>query len=147
LCFSSLGAGEISRSSRKLSYGESFGGGCGEKRAVASGHDDVWVADSVGSREVDRIVPAQPTHLSQLACAASKDVIDFDKVDLLEQGLERGDGVAQLPSCEAAKSLGLGKSSSCLRVDEPDAHDPISAVPQRRGASGAGFGDQQWHNR
>lgn len=130
-----------------MSYREPFGGGCGEKSAVASGYDDVRVADSVGGREVDRVVPAQPTCLSQLAGAASEDVIDFDKVDRLEQGLELGDGVAQLSSREAAKSLGLGKSSSRLRIDEPDAHDSISAVPQRCRARGAGFGDQQWHNR
>jgi hypothetical protein len=114
---------------RKLSYRESFAGGGGEKRAVASDHDDVRIADPVGSREVDRVIPAQLTNLSQFAGTASEDVIDFDKVDLLEQGLEPSYGVTQLPSCEAAKSLGLGESSPCLRVDEPDAHDPIGAVP------------------
>jgi hypothetical protein len=34
-----------------------------------------------------------------------------------------------MPSREAAKSLGLGESSPGLRVGEPDAHDPISAIP------------------
>jgi hypothetical protein len=133
--------------SRKLSYRESLGSGCDEKRAVASDHDDVRIADSVGSREVDRVVPAQLTNLSQLASAASEDVIDFDKVDLLEQGVELSNGGAQLPACEAAKSLGLGQSSPCLRVDEPDAYDPISAVPQCRGVSGARLSDEQRHNR
>jgi hypothetical protein len=75
------------RRSPKLSYRESFGGGCGEQCSVASDHDDVRIADSVGSREVDRVVPAQLTDLSQFASTASEDVIDFDKVDLLEQGL------------------------------------------------------------
>jgi hypothetical protein len=115
--------------SRKLSHRESFGGRRGEKRAVAGDHDDVRIADSVGSREVDRVIAAQLTNLGQFAGTASEDVIDFDKVDLLEQGLELGYGVAQLPSGEAAKPLGLGKSSPCLRGDEPDAHDPIGAVP------------------
>jgi hypothetical protein len=113
----------------KLGHRESFGGGRGEKCAVAGDDDDVRIADSVGSREVDRVMPAQLTNLDQFAGAASEDVVDFDKVDLLEQGLELGYGAAPLPSREAAKSLGLGKSSPCLRVDEPDAHDPIGAVP------------------
>jgi hypothetical protein len=115
--------------SPKLSYGESFGGGCGEQCSVTSDQDDVRMADSVGSREVDRVIPAKLTDLSQFASPASEDIIDFDKVDLLEHGLEFSHEVAQLPRCEAAKSLGLGESSSCLRVGEPDAHDPISAVP------------------
>jgi hypothetical protein len=76
---------------------------------------------------VDRVIPAQLTNFSQLASAASEDVIDFDKVDLLEQGVEPIDSVAQLPSCEAAKSRGLGQSSARLRVDEPDTYDPISS--------------------
>ena len=117
------------RASPKLGYGESFGGGCGEKCSIASDQDDVRIADSVGSREVDRVIPAKLTDLSQFAGTASENVIDFDKVDLLEQGLELTYEVAQLPSCEAAKSLGLGERSSCLRVGESDAHDPISAVP------------------
>ena len=130
MCFSARVLAQVSRSrSRKLSHRESFGGGRGEQRAVPGDHDDVRIADSVGSCKVDRVVPAQLTNLSQFASTASEDVIDFDKVDLLEQGLELSDGVAQLPSCEAAKLLGLGKSSPCLRVDEPDAHDPISADP------------------
>ena len=103
--------------------------------------------DSVGSRKVDSVIAAQLTNLSQLAGAASEGVIDFDEVDLLEQGVELRDGDTQLPSCEAAKSLGLGESSARLRIDEPDAHDPISAVPQHRGASGARLSNQQRHDR
>jgi hypothetical protein len=103
--------------------------------------------DSVGSRKVDSVIPAQLTNLSQLASAASEGVIDFDEVDLLEQGVEPGDSVTQLPSREAAKSLRLSERSTCLRINEPDAYDPISAVPQRRGASGAGLGNQQRHDR
>ena len=103
--------------------------------------------DSVGSRKVDSVIPAQLTNLSQLASTASEGVIDFDKIDRLEQGVERSDGVAQLPCREASKSLGLSERSTCLRIHEPDAHDPISAVPQRRGASGAGLGNQQRHDR
>jgi hypothetical protein len=133
--------------SGKLGYGHSLGGCCVQKRAVASDHDDVRIADPVGSREVDRVIPAQLTNFSQLASTASEGVIDFDDVDLLEQGVEPSDSVAQLPSCEASKSLRLSESSACLRIDEPDAYDPISAVPQRRGASGAGLGNKQRHNR
>jgi hypothetical protein len=141
-------AEQVSRSwSRKLSYRHSLGSCCVEKRAVASDHDDVRIKDSVGSREVDRVIPAQFTDLSQLASAASQGVIDFDNVDLLEQGVERSHSVAQLPSRQAAKSLGLGERSPRLRVDEADAHDPIGAIPQRRGPSGAGFGDHQRHDR
>jgi hypothetical protein len=131
----------------KLSYRHSLGGCCVEKRAVASDHDDVRIADSIGSREVDRVIPAQLTNFSQLASAASEGVINFHKVDFLEQGVEPTDSVAQLPSCEAAEALGLGESSARLRVDEPDAHDPISAVPQRRGTGGARLGNQQRDDR
>jgi DNA-binding transcriptional LysR family regulator len=133
--------------SRKLSHRHSLGSCCLEKRAVASDHDDIGIVDPIGRREVHRVIPAQSTNLSQFASAASEGVIDFDKVDLLAQGVERGDGVAQLPSGEASKSLGLSERSPCLRVYEPDAHDPVSAVPQRRGASRAGLGDHQWHDR
>ncbi len=132
---------------RKLSYGHSLGSCCVEKRAVASDHDDVRITDSVGSREVDRVIPAQLTNFSQLASAASEGVIDFDDVDLLEYGVEPSGSVAQLPSREASKSLRLSESRACLRIDEPDAYYPISTVPQRRRASGAGLGDQERHNR
>jgi hypothetical protein len=132
---------------RELSDRHSLGCCRVEKGADASDHDDVWIADSVGSREVDRVVPAQLTNLSQLASAASKGIVDFDKVDLLEQGVERSDSVAQLASRESAKPLGLSESSACLWVDEPHAHDPISGIPQRRGPRGAGLGKQQRHHR
>jgi hypothetical protein len=113
--------------SRKLSHRHALGSCRIEKGTISGDHDDVRIIDSVGSREVDSVIPAQSTNLSQLAGAASEGVIDFDEVDLLEQGVELGDSIAQLPSCEAAKSLGLGKRSTRLRIDEPDAHDPISA--------------------
>ena len=79
---------------------------------------------------MDRVIPAQSANLSQLASAASEGVIDFDKVQLLKQGVELSHRVSELPSRDSAESLGLSESSACLRVDEPDAHDPISAVPQ-----------------
>jgi hypothetical protein len=128
-------------------YRHSLGGGCVEKRPVAGGHDDAGITDPVGSREVDRVIPAQLTNFGQLASAACEGIIDLDKVDLLEQGVELGHRVAQLSSRETAKSHCLGKGSPHLRVEEPDAHDPIGTVPQRCGASGAGFGDQQRHDR
>jgi hypothetical protein len=117
--------------SRKRSYRHAFGGGRGEKGAIASDHDDVRITDSVSSREVDRVIPAELTNFRQLASAASEDVIDFDKVDLLEQGVELRHGVVQLPGGEAAKPLGLSERSARLRVQQPDAHNSISAIPQR----------------
>jgi hypothetical protein len=133
--------------SRKRSYRHALSSGRIENGAVASNHDDVWITDSFGSREVDCVIPAQSTNLSQLASADSEGMIDLDEVGHLKQGIELSHSIAQLPCCEAAKSLGLGESSARLWIEEPNAHDPIGAVPQRRGASGAGFGDQQWHNR
>jgi hypothetical protein len=133
--------------SRKRSYRHALSGGRIEKYAVASNHDDVWITDPFGGGEVDRVIPAQSTSLSQLASADSEGMIDLDEVDHLEQGVELSHGAAQLSCCEAAKSLGLGESSACLRIEESDAHDPIGAVPQRRSAGGAGFGDQQRHDR
>ena len=115
---------------RKLGYRHSLGCCCVEKCAVACDHDDVRIVDSICSSEVDSVIPAQLTTFSQLASPASEGLVDFDKVDLFEQGVELGDSVAQLPSCEAAKSLGLSESSARLRIDEPDAHDPISTDPQ-----------------
>jgi hypothetical protein len=132
---------------QKLSYRHSLGSCCVEKGAVPSDHDDVWIVDPVGSRQVDSVIPAQLTNLSQLAGAAGEGVIDFDKIDLFEQGVELGDGVAQLAGCEAAKSLSLSESSACLWMHEADAHNAISTVPQRRGASGAGLSNQQRHHR
>ena len=123
--------------SRKRSYRHALSGGRIEK-GVASNHDDVWIADPFCRREVDRVIPAQSTSLSQLASADSEGMIDLDEVGHLEQGVELSHGDAQLPCCEAAKSLGLGESSAYLRIEESDAHDPIGAVPQRRGAGGAG---------
>jgi len=133
--------------SRKRSYRHALSGGRIEKGAVASNHDDVWITDPFCRREVDRVIPAQSTSLSQLASADSEGRIDLDEVDHLKHGVELRHDAAQLPCCEAAKSLGLGESSACLRIEESDAHDPIGAVPQRRGAGGAGFGDQQRHDR
>lgn len=142
--YSSLGVStQVSTSrSRKLSHHQSLGSCCVAQRAVASDHDKIGTADSVGGREVDRIMSAQSMTFSQLASVASEGVVDVDEVDLLEQGIERRDRVAQLPSGEPSKPLGLGESGARLRVDEPDAHDPIGAVPQGSGAIGPGFGDQ-----
>jgi len=39
--------------------------------------------DSIGSRKVDSVMPAELTNFSQLAGAAHEGVIDFDEVDLL----------------------------------------------------------------
>ena len=133
--------------SRKRSYRHTLSSGRIEKGAVASNHDDVWITDSFCGGEVDCVIPAQSTNLSQLTSPDSEGMVDLDEVDHLEQGVELSHSIAQLPCCEAAKSLGLGESSACLRIEEPNAHDPIGAVPQRPGASGAGFCDQQWHNR
>lgn len=132
--------------SRKRGYRHADGGRRGEQGAIASDHDDIRITDSVSSREVDRVIPAELSSFRQLASAASEDIIDFDKVDRLEQGVELRHGVAQLPSGEAAKPLGLSERSARLRVQQPDAHDSISAIPQRRGASGTGFGNQQRHD-
>jgi len=79
---------------RKLGYRHSLGCCCVEKGAVASDHDDVRIVDSIGSSEMDSVIPAQSTIFSQFASAASEGVIDFDKVDLFEQGVERSDSIA-----------------------------------------------------
>jgi hypothetical protein len=52
----------------------------------------VRITNSVGSRELDRVIPAQPTNLRQLASAPSEHVINFDKVGLREPGVERSHG-------------------------------------------------------
>ena len=122
-------ASDLGWRSQKLGYRHSLGGDSVKKGAVAGDHDDVRVTDPFGGREVDRVIPAQLADFRQLAGAASEGVINLDKVDLLEQGVELGDYVAQLPSREAANSLRLSESRAGLRIDEPDAHDPVSAVP------------------
>jgi len=66
--------------SRKRSYRHALSGGRIEK-GVASNHDDVWIADPFCRREVDRVIPAQSTSLSQLASADSEGMIDLDEVD------------------------------------------------------------------
>ena len=103
--------------SRKLRYRHSLGSCCVQKGVIASNHDDVRIMDSDGSGEVDSVIPTKSTDLSQLARTTSEGVIDFDKVDLLEQGVELGNCIAQLPSREAAKSLRLGEGSAGLRID------------------------------
>jgi len=107
--------------SRKLSHCQSLSS-CGlEKRAVASDHDDIRITDSVGSREVDCVIPAQLTSLSQLASSASEGVINFDQVHLLEQGVELGYSDAEMASCKAAKSLGMPHRIAMRRVVLPQA--------------------------
>jgi hypothetical protein len=115
--------------SQKLGYRHSLDSGRVEKVAVAGDHDDVRVTDPVGGREVDRVIPTQLTDFRQLAGAASEGIINLDKVELLEQGVELCHRVAQLPSREAAKPLGLSERSARLRVQQPDAHNSISAIP------------------
>jgi hypothetical protein len=65
------------------------------------------------------------------SCCLEKRAIASDHVDLREQRVERSHGAAQLASCVAARPLGLSESSARLRIDEPGAHHPVSAVPQR----------------
>jgi uncharacterized protein YfcZ (UPF0381/DUF406 family) len=79
---------------RKPGYRHSLGCCCVEKGVVASDHDDVRIVDSIGSSEVDSVIPAQSTNFSQLAGAASEGAIDFYEVDLLEQGVELSDSIA-----------------------------------------------------
>jgi hypothetical protein len=136
----------LSRLSRKFGDRHSLVCRRVEKCAVTSDHDDVWIANSVGSREVDRVIPTQSMKFGQLTSPTSERIIELDKIDLLEHRVEVSDGVAEMPRGDAAKSLGLSESSACLRVDQPHAHNPIRAVPEQRGTGGAGLGDQQWHN-
>jgi hypothetical protein len=103
-------ASRIAKRSRELSHCQSLSS-CGlEKRAVASDHDDVRVTDSVGSREVDRVMSAQLTSLSQLARSASEGVINLDQVHLLEQGVERSDS-------DAARAEPASEISSGMTAD------------------------------
>ena len=83
----------------------------------------------------------------QLARPTSERVIDLDKIDFLEQGVEVGDGVAKVPRGDAVESPGLSERGACLGAEEPDAHNPIRAFPKRSGTGGARFGDEQTHNR
>jgi hypothetical protein len=78
----------------KLGDRHSLGCCCVEKGVVASDHDDVRIVDSIGSSEVDSVIPAQSTILCQFASAASEGVIDLDKVNLFKQGVELGDSIA-----------------------------------------------------
>jgi len=71
---------------------------------------------------MNRVISAQSTSFGQLASAAGEGIITFDEVDLLEQGVELGHGVAQLPRCDAAQSLGLGESGACLRSPRIECH-------------------------
>jgi hypothetical protein len=70
--------------SRKGSYRHALSGGRIEKGAVASNHHDVPITDSFGSRQVDCVIPAQSTNLSQLASADSEGMIDLDEVGHLK---------------------------------------------------------------
>ena len=91
---------------------------------------------------MNRVVPAQSMNVGQLASPTSERIIELDKIDFFEQGVEVSDGVPEVPSGDAAKSLGLSESSARLGVEEPHAHNPIRAVPKRSGTGGAGLSDQ-----
>jgi hypothetical protein len=85
--------------------------------------------------------------LRKLASATSECLINLDHVDLTQQGLEFADCVAQVPSGEPTKTMGLSESSASLRVRKPDANDPIRAFPQRCGTVRAALGNQQRDDR
>jgi hypothetical protein len=121
--------------SRNRSYRHALSGGRIQKGAVASNHDDLWITDSFGSCEVNCVISAKSTNLSQFASTDSEGMIELNEVCYLKQRVERSHSIAQLPSCEAAKSLGPGEGSARLRIEEPNAHDPVGAVPQCCGAS------------
>ena len=99
--------------SRKRSYRHALSGGRIEKYAVASNHDDVWITDPFCRREVDRVIPAQSTSLSQLASADSEGMIDLDEVDHFEQ---ESNSVTAPRSCRAVRRPSRSAWARAARV-------------------------------
>jgi hypothetical protein len=99
----------------------------------------VRITDSVGSREVDRVIPAQPTKLRQLASAPSERVINFDRS--ISANNESSAATARPLTCSSTRPpppladqvrdgpLGLdGLGCSPLRLPG-GCHDPLGDEP------------------
>ena len=98
-----------------------------EKCAVAGDHNDVRIADSVGSREVNCDVPTQSMNFSQLASPTSERIIELDNIDFgvhvrcCDMGVRcladsrRGHGCRDTPvSCGAVPAAWFPPDSSGL---------------------------------
>ena len=98
-------------------------------------------------REVDGVVPAEPMILGLLTGQMGEGVIDLDEVHLLEPGIELAHPRRRSRTLNSVESLGLGERGTCFWIDEPDAHDSISGVPEPPGRVRPGLGDQQGNDR
>jgi hypothetical protein len=87
-------SGWTATASRKRSYRHALSSGRIEKGAVASNHNDLWITDSFGGCEVNSVISAQSTSLSQFASADSEGMIDLDEIGHLKQGVELSHSIA-----------------------------------------------------
>jgi hypothetical protein len=118
-----------------------------EECFVPCDDDEVWIAHSICGREVYSVIAPKTVGLCELPCAPSERVVDLDEIELVASRVELGHGGPKLASCQSSEAVRLGESCATLGIHESGAHNAVSPIPQRGGASRAGLDNEQRHDR
>ena len=118
-----------------------------EECFVPCDDDEVWIAYSIRGREVYSAIAPKTVGFRELPCVPSERVVDLDQIELAVSRVELGHRGPKLASCQSSEAVRLSESRTTLGIHESGAHNAVSPIPQRRGASRAGLDNEQRHDR
>ena len=98
-------------------------------------------------REVYSVIAPKTVGLRDLPCVPSDRVVDLDEIELFVSRVELGHRGPKLASRQSSEAVRLRESCATLGVHESGAHNAVSPIPQRGGASRAGLDNEQRHDR
>jgi hypothetical protein len=101
----------------------------------------------MGRREVYSVIAPKTVGLCELPCVPSERVVDLDEIELVVSRVELGHGGPKLANCQSSEAVRLSESCATLGIHESGAHNAVSPIPQRGGASRAGLDNEQRHDR
>lgn len=114
-----------------------------EERAVASDDNEIRITHTIGPCQMNAVVPAKAMGFGKVSGASSQLVVDLDDIELLESCVQLMHRFSKLASGEPSETVCLSEGCAALGVDKPDAHNPVSSIPQQCSTSGAGLDDEQ----
>jgi hypothetical protein len=114
---------------------------------VPCDEDEVWIVHSMGRRELYSVIAPKTVGLCELPCVPSERVVDLDEIELFVSRVELGHRGPKVASCQSSEAVRLRQRGATLGIHESGAHNAVSPIPQRRGASRAGLDNEQRHDR
>jgi hypothetical protein len=118
-----------------------------EQCLVPCDDDEIWIPHSIRGREVYSVIAPKTVRLRELPCVPGERVIDLDEIELFVSRVELGHRGPKLASCQSSEAVRLCESCATLGIHESRAHNAISPIPQRGGASRADLDNEQRHHR